>query len=150
MLISPAYAQDVAGLMNGVSQFLPLILIFGVFYFLLIRPQQARAKQMKAMLAALRRGDRVMTAGGILANVTRVKDGSDEIEVEIAPSVRVLVMRDTISSVLKPVVANDTSKPAESGKRAKTSLAKADPVATEPAPAAPTAEVKAIPPGNKE
>ena len=111
MLISPAYAQDMGGAMGAVTQFLPLILIFGVFYFLLIRPQQQRAKQMKAMLAALRRGDRVVTAGGILATVQKVKDGSDEIEVDLAPNVRVTVLRDTITSVLKPVVANDT-KPA--------------------------------------
>ena len=111
MLISPAYAQDMGGAMGAVSQFLPLILIFGVFYFLLIRPQQQRAKQMKAMLAALRRGDRVVTAGGILATVQKVKDGSDEVEVDLAPNVRVTVLRDTITSVLKPVVANDT-KPA--------------------------------------
>ncbi len=107
MLISPAYAQDVAGLMGSVTQFLPLILIFGVFYFLLIRPQQTRAKQMKAMLLALRRGDRIVTAGGILGTVQRVKDGSDEIEVDIAPNVRVTVIRDTITTVLKPVAAND-------------------------------------------
>jgi len=107
MLISPAYAQDINGLLGSVSQFLPLILIFGVFYFLLIRPQQTRAKQTKAMLAALRRGDRVITAGGILATVQRVKEGSDEIEVDIAPNVRVTVLRDTITTVLKPVVAND-------------------------------------------
>jgi len=107
MLISPAYAQDINGLLGSVSQFLPLILIFGVFYFLLIRPQQTRAKQVKAMLAALRRGDRVITAGGILATVQRVKEGSDEVEVDIAPNVRVTVLRDTITTVLKPVVAND-------------------------------------------
>ncbi len=110
MLISPAYAQDAAGMMGAATQFLPLVLIFGVFYFLLIRPQQTRAKEMKAMLLALRRGDRVVTAGGILATVQRVKEGSDEVEVEIAPTVRVMVMRDTISSVVKPVVANDTAK----------------------------------------
>jgi len=107
MLISPAYAQDINGLLGSVSQFLPLILIFGVFYFLLIRPQQTRAKQVKAMLAALRRGDRVTTAGGILATVQRVKEGSEEVEVDIAPNVRVTVLRDTITTVLKPVVAND-------------------------------------------
>ena len=111
MFISPAYAQDMGGAMGAVTQFLPLILIFGVFYFLLIRPQQQRAKQMKAMLAALRRGDRIVTAGGILATVQKVKEGSDEVEVELAPNVRVTVLRDTITSVLKPVVANDT-KPA--------------------------------------
>jgi preprotein translocase subunit YajC len=107
MLISPAYAQDVAGLAGPVLQFLPLILIFGVFYFLLIRPQQSRARELKASLAAIRRGDRVVTAGGILATVQRVKEGSNEIEVEIAPNVRVLVIRETITSVLKPVAAND-------------------------------------------
>ncbi len=107
MLISPAYAQDAAGLLGGVTQFLPLVLIFGVFYFLLIRPQQTRAKEMKAMLAALRRGDRVVTAGGILGTVQRVKEGSDEVEVDIAPNVRVTVVRDTITTVLKPAAAND-------------------------------------------
>ncbi len=108
MLISPAYAQDVAGLVGPAVQFLPLILIFAVFYFLLIRPQQTRQREVKASLAALRRGDRVVTAGGILGTVQRVKEGSSEIEVEIAPTVRVIVMRETISSVVKPVVANDT------------------------------------------
>ena len=107
MLIPPAYAQDMTGLLGGATQFLPLVLIFGVFYFLLIRPQQTRAKQMKAMLAALRRGDRVVTAGGILGTVQRVKEGSDEVEVDIAPNVRVTIVRDTITTVLKPVAAND-------------------------------------------
>ena len=108
MLISPAYAQDVQGLLANAGQFLPLILIFGVFYFLLIRPQQTRQKEVKAMLTALRRGDRVVTGGGILGVVQKVKDGSDEIEVELAPNLRVTVLRDTITSVLKPVAANDT------------------------------------------
>lgn len=107
MFISPAYAQDASGVLASVTQFAPLLLIFGVFYFLLIRPQQTRAKEMKVMLAALRRGDRIVTAGGILGVVQRVKDGSDEIDVEIAPNVRVTVLRDTISTVVKPVVAND-------------------------------------------
>ena len=107
MLISPAYAQDIAGLLGGATQFLPLVLIFGVFYFLMIRPQQTRQKEMKAMLAALRRGDRVVTAGGILGTVQRVVDGVDEVEVDIAPNVRVKVLRDTITTVLKPVAAND-------------------------------------------
>ncbi len=107
MFISPAYAQDASGVLASVTQFAPLLLIFGVFYFLLIRPQQTRAKEMKVMLTALRRGDRIVTAGGILGVVQRVKDGSDEIDVEIAPNVRVTVLRDTISTVIKPVVAND-------------------------------------------
>ena len=108
MLISPAYAQDASGLLGPAVQFLPLVLIFAVFYFLLIRPQQTRQREVKASLSALRRGDRVVTAGGIIGTVQRVKEGTDEIEVEIAPTVRVMVVRDTISSVIKPVAANDT------------------------------------------
>lgn len=116
-LISPAYAQDVSGLLGSATQFAPLVLIFAVFYFLLIRPQQQKQKEMRSMLATLKRGDKVVTGGGILGTVQRVpivqdKDGkqvaSNEIEVEIAPSLRVTVLRETISSVLKPVAANDT------------------------------------------
>src|SRR5690349_8140162 len=98
MLISPAYAQDVAGFMTSATQFAPLILIFAVFYFLLIRPQQQRQKETKAMIAAIKRGDRVVTGGGIVGLVQRTKD--NEVEVEIAPNVRVTVLRDTISSVV--------------------------------------------------
>ena len=114
MLISPAYAQDAAGplaMLGNVQQFLPLVLIFGVFYFLLIRPQQQRAKEAKRMLAELKRGDRVVTGGGILGTVTKPPKPEDrEIEVEIAANMRVTVLRETISSVVKPVVANDTAK----------------------------------------
>lgn len=109
MLISPAYAQDAAGGgMALVMQILPLILIFVVFYFLLIRPQQKRQKEHREMMSKLKRGDRVLTAGGIIATVTKVKDGSDEVEVEIAPNVRVNVLRQTIGDMFKPVPANDT------------------------------------------
>ena len=109
MLISPAYAQDAAaaGGMGLVMQILPLILIFVVFYFLLIRPQQKRQKEHREMMSKLKRGDRVLTAGGIIATVTRVKEGSDEVEVEIAPNVRVNVLRQTIGDMFKPVAAND-------------------------------------------
>lgn len=116
-LISPAYAQDAAGIMGSATQFLPLVLIFVVFYFLLIRPQQQKQKEMRAMLGALKRGDRVVTGGGILGTVSRVpmvqdKDGkqvaSQEIEVEIAPNLKVTVLRETITTVIKPVAANDT------------------------------------------
>jgi preprotein translocase subunit YajC len=125
MLISPAYAQDAAGMLGGATQFLPLILIFVVFYFLLIRPQQQKQKDMRRMLAALKRGDRVVTGGGILGTVQRVpmvqdKDGkqvpSNEIEVEIAPNLRVTVLRETITSVIRPVAANDSKPVKEKGK----------------------------------
>jgi preprotein translocase subunit YajC len=101
MLISPAYAQDISGMFGSATQFLPLVLIFVVFYFLLIRPQQQKQKEMRSMLSALKRGDRVVTGGGIIGTVQRVpmttdKDGkqvtSNEIEVE---------------SVVRPTAAND-------------------------------------------
>ncbi len=124
MLISPAYAQDLGGLLGSfgsATQFLPLVLIFVVFYFLLIRPQQQKQKEMRQMLAALKRGDRVVTGGGILGVVQRVpmtttKEGkqveSNEIEVEIAPNLKVTVLRETITSVIRPHAAND-AKPAK-------------------------------------
>jgi preprotein translocase subunit YajC len=124
MLISSAHAQGFADMFSGgggVVQFLPLVAIFGVFYFLLIRPQQQKQKELRNMISAVRRGDRVVTGGGILGTVQRVpmvqdKDGkqvpSQEIEVEIAKDIRVVVLRDTITSVIKPVAANDT-KPAK-------------------------------------
>ncbi len=120
-LISPAYAQDAGGMLATATQFVPLVLIFAVFYFLLIRPQQQKQKEMRNMLSQLKRGDRVVTGGGILATVQRVpmvqdKDGkqvaSSEIEVELGPNLRVTVLRETITSVIRPVAAND-SKPAK-------------------------------------
>jgi preprotein translocase subunit YajC len=120
-LISPAYAQDVSGILGSATQFAPLVLIFVVFYFLLIRPQQQKQKEMREMLVALKRGDKVVTAGGILGVVQKVptvqnKDGkqiaSGEIEVEIAPNLRVTVLREMITSVIKPVAVIDT-KPAK-------------------------------------
>ena len=119
MLISPAYAQDLGGMLGSLgsaTQFLPLVLIFVVFYFLLIRPQQQKQKETRQMLSALKRGDKVVTGGGILGVVQRVqmtttKDGkqveSNEIEVEIAPNTRVTVLRETITSVIRPQAAND-------------------------------------------
>ncbi len=117
-LIPAAHAQDATGnFLASASQFAPLILIFAVFYFMLIRPQQQKQKDMRAMLAALKRGDRVVTGGGILGVVQRVpmvsdKDGkqvpSSEIEVEIAPNLKVTVLRETITAVIKPTAANDT------------------------------------------
>ena len=102
-IISPAYAQEALGGLlgnSGIAQFLPLVLIFVVFYFLMIRPQQQQQKVLKASIAAVKRGDRVLTAGGIVGTVQKVKEGSNEIEVEIAPNVRVSVVRETLTSVL--------------------------------------------------
>src|ERR1700761_2272989 len=102
MLISTAYAQSAGGLFDSSSamiQFLPLVLIFVVFYFLLIRPQQQKQKTHRSMLDALRRGDRVVTGGGIIGTVNRVTS-AEEVEVDIAQNVRVRVLRSTITSVL--------------------------------------------------
>ena len=114
MLISPAYAQGFLD-NQAMVQFLPLVLIFVVFYFLLIRPQQKRAKDHKTMLAALRRGDRVVTGGGIIGTVAKVVS-DDEVSVDIAEGVRVRVLRSTITSVLartEPVSGKDGPKEKE-------------------------------------
>ena len=113
MWISTAYAQG-TGIFdqNALVQFLPLILIFVVFYFLLIRPQQRKAKEQKSMLDALRRGDRVVTGGGIIGTVARV-DNPEEVVVDIAENVRVRVVRSTITSVLAkpdPAAAREAAK----------------------------------------
>ncbi|TPG55495.1 preprotein translocase subunit YajC [Roseomonas nepalensis] len=110
MFISPAFAQDAAagGAAGMLMQFAPLLLIFGVFYFILIRPQQKKLKEHRDMLGQLKRGDRVVTGGGLVATITKVKEGSDEIEAEIAPNVRVTLVRTTIGSVIRPTPANDT------------------------------------------
>jgi preprotein translocase subunit YajC len=122
MLISSAYAQaagaPAGGLDSQLMSFLPLILIFVVFYFLLIRPQQKRMKQHKEMLGAIRRGDRIVTNGGIIGLVTKVVN-QDEVQLEIADNVRVRVMRSMISSVLaktEPAEAEDDEEPASKSK----------------------------------
>ena len=97
MFISPAYAQGAGG-GSGLEAMLPLVLIFVVFYFLLIRPQQKKMKDHKAMLGNIRRGDTVITGGGITGKVTKV-DNEYEITVEIAKDVRVNVQRSLISAV---------------------------------------------------
>jgi preprotein translocase subunit YajC len=116
MWISTAYAQGTGMLdQNALIQFLPLILIFVVFYFLLIRPQQRKARDQRAMLDALRRGDRVVTGGGIIGTVARV-DTPEEVSVDIAEGVRVRVLRSTITSVLAkpdPAAAREAAKQKE-------------------------------------
>ncbi|OQW59086.1 MAG: preprotein translocase subunit YajC [Proteobacteria bacterium HN_bin10] len=112
MFISSAYAQTgaagdpTAGL---IMQIAPLILIFVVFYFLLIRPQQQARKRHMEMIAALKKNDHVVTAGGLVGKVTSVQD--DEVRVELAPNVVVRVLRHTIAEVrskTEPAPANDS------------------------------------------
>ena len=88
---------------QGITQFIPLILIFVIFYFFLIRPQQKRAKEHLAMVAGLKRGDEVITSGGIIGTVERVLE-DDRIEVLLGENVKVHVIKSTITSLLKKEV----------------------------------------------
>lgn len=99
MFISEAWAQDGGGGGDLLVTFLPLILIFAIFYFLLIRPQQKKQKEHQAKIKSIRRGDRVITGGGIFGNVTKVLD-DNEIQVEIAEGVRIRVATSTVMDVL--------------------------------------------------
>ena len=99
MLATPAYAQAAGGAGGAIASFVPLILIFAIMYFLLIRPQQKKVKEHQKMVAALRRGDQIVTQGGIIGKVSKVKDDG-EIEVEVADGVRVRVVKSTVAQVL--------------------------------------------------
>ena len=85
---------------QGIAQFIPLILIFVIFYFFLIRPQQKRVKEHKVMVESLKRGDEVITSGGIIGTVDRVME-DDRIEVIISENVKVQIIRSTVTSQLK-------------------------------------------------
>ena len=85
---------------QGIVQFIPLILIFIIFYFFLIRPQQKRVKDHKAMVESLKRGDEIITSGGIIGTIDRVME-DDRIEVIVAENVKVQIIRSTITSLLK-------------------------------------------------
>lgn len=108
MFATPAYAQAAGGAGGAIGSFVPLILIFAIMYFLLIRPQQKKMKEHKAMVAALRRGDQVVTQGGVYGKVTKVKD-DDEVEVEIAEGVKVRVVRSTIVQVVSKTEPAETA-----------------------------------------
>jgi preprotein translocase subunit YajC len=101
MLITPAFAQTAgaAGTGSAFASFLPLVFIFLIMYFLLIRPQQKKMKELKAMVDALRRGDQVVTQGGIIGKVTKVSE-DNTVEVEIATGVVVKVIKSTVVSVM--------------------------------------------------
>src|SRR3954468_10449785 len=129
MLISQAWAQaGGAGSGDFLVQLFPLVLIFIVFYFLLIRPQQAKVKQQREMLSGVKRGDRVVTGGGIIGLVTKVI-GDNELQVELAEGVRVRIIKGTITDIItrsesvrggkeseeddKPLLPSKAAEPAE-------------------------------------
>ena len=109
MFISPAYAQ-LGGAGDSFGMFVPLILIFVVFYFLMIRPQQKKQKSHREMIGALRRGDRIVTNGGLIGSISRVAN-DNELIVEVASGVKVRVLRSMIAELL--------SKPQPVRRRAK-------------------------------
>lgn len=111
MLISPAYAQAAGsaqpGAFESIMSIAPLFLVFVLFYFLMIRPQQKRMKQLQLAVEAVKKGDTVTTAGGIVGKVVRVEADSPYVEVEIAPNTRVRVVKATLASVGSATPAND-------------------------------------------
>ncbi len=107
MLVTPAYAQAAGG-GSPVMSFIPLLLIFAIMWFLLIRPQQKKMKEHQAMVAALRRGDEVVTQGGVVGKVTKVKDDG-EVEVEIAQGVKIRVIKHTIAQVVSKTEPANTN-----------------------------------------
>ncbi|MGB1006489.1 MAG: preprotein translocase subunit YajC [Thalassobaculaceae bacterium] len=101
MLISPAYAQAAGGGAGfDIMSLLPLVLIFVVFYFLLIRPQQKKAKEHREMLSKIRRKDKIVTNGGLIGTVSKVGEGDDILKVEIAEGVVVEVRRGMVAEVV--------------------------------------------------
>jgi preprotein translocase subunit YajC len=106
MFITPAFAQTAGGEPNGAGilvQMLPLVLIFVVFYFLLIRPQQQRMKAQKAKIDAVKKGDQVITGGGLVGKVLRVDDVYADIE--LAPGMKVKAVKSTLTDVVDPLAA---------------------------------------------
>jgi preprotein translocase subunit YajC len=103
MFASPAFAQAAGAAPAGggitaiLIQVAPLVFLFAIFWFLILRPQQQRVKQHREMVAAVKKGDEVVTGGGLIGKVAKVAD--DEVEVELAPSVKVRVVKATLSSV---------------------------------------------------
>ena len=98
MIISSAYAQSATGGDGGLIGFLPIILMFVLLYFLMIRPQMKRAKEQKAMVEALQKGDEIVTVGGVLGRITRLSDAY--VTVEIAPNTEVSVQRAAVQTLL--------------------------------------------------
>ncbi|MGA0539310.1 preprotein translocase subunit YajC [Neotabrizicola sp. VNH66] len=105
MFATPAFAQAAGGgAASALTSFLPLILIFAIMYFLMIRPQQKKMKDHRAMVEALRRGDQIVTQGGIVGKVSKVQEDG-MVEVEIAEGVKVKVVKHTITQVLNKTEA---------------------------------------------
>lgn len=114
MFVTPAFAQAAPGGAGDIlTGLMPILLIIPIFYFLIIRPQQKRAKEQQNMLLAIRRGDTIVTSGGLVGKVVRVKDDSAELDVELGENMRVKVVRSMIAEVRtkgEPVNDNKSDK----------------------------------------
>jgi preprotein translocase subunit YajC len=96
--ISSAYAQEAASQSGGLISFLPLIVIFALFYFMLIRPQMKRAKEHRQLVAGLQKGDEIVTSGGLLGKITQIEDSF--VTVKVAQNVEIKVQRQAVASVM--------------------------------------------------
>lgn len=106
-----SFAQDV-GAQGGFGSLIPLVLIFAIFYFFIIRPQSKKIKEHARMVASLSRGDKIITSGGIEGSITKVDDNSGMLEVEIAKGVKVRVVRSTVSDISSRNAGQKTDKKA--------------------------------------
>ena len=108
MFISPAFAQDATSAVGPsfLIQLIPFVAIIGIMYFLIIRPQQQRLKAHQALIAGVKRGDTVVTSGGIIGKVTKVMD-NDEVLVEIAEDVRIRIVKSTIADIRSKTEPSD-------------------------------------------
>ena len=127
MFISPAYAADaaVAGEPGLLTSFLPLLVVFAIFYFLIIRPQNKRMAEHRRMINNLKRGDKVVTGGGLVATVKKLLN-DDEVQLELSDGMTVTAVRSTLMANRSPKPANDATPPAKVKKEPK---AKAKPKA---------------------
>ncbi|HVC13024.1 MAG TPA: preprotein translocase subunit YajC [Burkholderiales bacterium] len=98
MLITPAFAQGSGGAEQGFLGFLPIILMFGLLYFLMIRPQMKRAKEQRQMVDSLQKGDEVVAAGGMVGRITKM--GESYISLEIAPNTEISVQKASVQTLL--------------------------------------------------
>jgi len=115
MFVTPAFAQAAAapGAADYLTSLMPILLIIPIFYFLIIRPQQKKVKEQQNMLTAIRRGDTIVTNGGLIGKVVRVKEDAGELEVELAENVRVKLVRSMVADVrtkAEPVNDNASKK----------------------------------------
>jgi preprotein translocase subunit YajC len=122
MFVSEALAQTAgtaapAGPLGDIGFFVPLVLVFVVMWFFMIRPQQRKQKEHQAMIRAAKRGDKIVTSGGILGTITKSNDADNDVEVEIASGVKIRVVRTAISDIVQrtPEAAKPASKEAKEG-----------------------------------